>query len=129
MNRSNWFFSHNTHYLRNKRGWTQEQLEEKANVSVNEVSKVERGLVIPRLNILDSFADAFEIPASLLLDPHLDRRAEVPCAGRYTDMVTLEMDGMTAEEQAMVCQLVRVAAQHFHDIRRGSDDPDKLIIK
>ena len=129
MNRSNWFFSHNTRYLRQKKGLTQEQLAEKANVSVNEVSKVERGLVTPQLTVLDRFANAFGVQSALLLDPHLDKMAEVPCAGRFVDAVALEMDGLTAEEQELVYQLVRDTAQYFHDRRQELSDPDKLVIK
>ncbi|MCI8554051.1 MAG: helix-turn-helix transcriptional regulator [Clostridiales bacterium] len=129
MNRSDWFFRHNTHFLRKKKGLTQEKLAEMANVSVNEVSKVERGLVIPRLNVLDSFANAFGVSAGVLLDPHLDQRAEVPCTGGYIELVTLEMDGLPEEEQEMIYRLVRVAAQYVHDAGRDGKPPDKWIIK
>ena len=60
-NQSAWCFSHNVRYLREKKGLTQEELAADSGVSVNEISKVERRLVIPRLNMVDHIANAFRL--------------------------------------------------------------------
>ena len=77
-NQSAWCFSRNVRYLREKKGLTQEELAADSGVSVNEISKVERRLVIPRLNMVDHIANAFGLPAGRMLDPYLDRQAELP---------------------------------------------------
>lgn len=83
-NQSAWCFSHNVRYLREKKGLTQEELAADSGVSVNEISKVERRLVIPRLNMVDHIANAFGLPAGRMLDPYLDRQAEFPREGGHS---------------------------------------------
>ncbi|MCA3238371.1 MAG: helix-turn-helix domain-containing protein [Curvibacter sp.] len=53
--------------LRNSRGYTQEELAEKAGIHVNSVSLVERGLTPPTLDTICSIADALEIRVSDLV--------------------------------------------------------------
>lgn len=46
---------------REKKGWTQEQLSEKADIHVSYVGQIERGLRHPSLKVLFKIADALSI--------------------------------------------------------------------
>ena len=59
-------FAANVRRFRNDRGLTQEQLGEKAGISSTYVSKVERSVSFPTLDIIVKIAEALEIsPAEL----------------------------------------------------------------
>ena len=53
--------------LRVARGFTQEELAEKANLHVNSISFVERGLTPPALDTICSIADALGVAVSALI--------------------------------------------------------------
>lgn len=66
---------------RRRRGWTQEQLAEKADSHLSFIGQLERGIKKPSLVTLKKLADAFETKAGSLLDegspakaPSMDRR-------------------------------------------------------
>jgi transcriptional regulator with XRE-family HTH domain len=54
-------------YLRQNRGWSQEELAFNSNINSNYLSDLERGRRNPSLMILKRLADAFEIDISTLL--------------------------------------------------------------
>jgi transcriptional regulator with XRE-family HTH domain len=54
-------------YLRQNRGWSQEELAFNSNINSNYLSDLERGRRNPSLMILKRLADAFEIDMSTLL--------------------------------------------------------------
>lgn len=55
--------------LRNRRGWSQEELANRAGVDRGHVSEMEQGLHYTRLDRIEMLATAFEIPPHQLLDP------------------------------------------------------------
>ena len=64
--------------IRIERGFTQEVLAEKAQLHVNYVSMIERGLSPPALDTICSLADALSVPVSrLALD--MEDLAKKPC--------------------------------------------------
>ncbi len=47
--------------IREKKGWTQEELAEKADVHVSYIGQIERGLRYPSLKVLFKISDVFSI--------------------------------------------------------------------
>ena len=62
-------FGKNVSTLRNRRGWSQEELAEKADVSRNTISDIEKGDKFARPKTLVSLALAFETDVYELLKP------------------------------------------------------------
>lgn len=56
----------NIRKLREKKGWTQEELSEKADMHVSYIGQIERGLRYPSLKIIFKIADALEVRISEL---------------------------------------------------------------
>jgi transcriptional regulator with XRE-family HTH domain len=56
---------------RKERGLTQEALAERADLSSNSVSRIERGLLLPALPTLVAMCNALEIGADAVLAPYL----------------------------------------------------------
>lgn len=55
--------------LREERGWTQEELSERASMNASYLGFIERGDNIPTLLIIVQLAEAFEVdPGALLVD-------------------------------------------------------------
>ena len=54
--------------LREARGWSQEQLAAVAGLSEDDVSRLERGGLSPRLDTLEAIAVALGVPLMALLD-------------------------------------------------------------
>jgi len=64
--------------LRKQRGWSQERLAERAGISTQYVSNIERGKENPTLDLLLGLAEALRVSAAELFDfqtEGLDRRA------------------------------------------------------
>lgn len=60
--------------LRKARGWSQEELAERADLNRSYVGEIERGIAIPSLATLGKLAGSFELPASALL-AHCEQQA------------------------------------------------------
>jgi transcriptional regulator with XRE-family HTH domain len=60
-------FSANVRLLRDKRGWSQEDLAEKSGLHRTYISGIERGVRNPTLGIIDRLAKALGVPPSELL--------------------------------------------------------------
>lgn len=69
----------NLRNIREKRRLSQEDVEELTGVSVNEISKIERKLTKPRLDVLAALAKGLEVDIRQLLDPCLDPAAASFC--------------------------------------------------
>lgn len=52
---------------REKRGWTQEYLAEKADIHVSYIGQIERGLRYPSLKVLFKIANALEVKINILV--------------------------------------------------------------
>ena len=57
--------------IRKERGLTQEQLADKANITFNTVSRMERGLLIPALPTLVDICNALETSADTVLAAYI----------------------------------------------------------
>jgi transcriptional regulator with XRE-family HTH domain len=65
---------------RMKKGWSLEKLSEKSDVSVNTISKIERGKVNPRLTTLYKLANGLNLknPNELLIDATDELYGDMP---------------------------------------------------
>lgn len=126
-NQSAWCFSHNVRYLREKKGLTQEELAADSGVSVNEISKVERRLVIPCLNMVDHIANAFGLPAGRMLDPYLDRQAEFPREGAILRDMIAELEELPEREREYLCGQIRSALCFFREWSKRENADSKWI--
>lgn len=58
----------NVRRMRSARGWSQEQLAEKSELSQQFISRIEAGIQNPTLKSLGRLADALDVAAASLLD-------------------------------------------------------------
>ena len=103
---------HNLRYLRQQRKMTQEELAYCAKLSTNEIGKIERNLISPRLTILDKVATAFGMETARLIDRNLDPRADLPPAGENEREIAREIAGLTSAQKQVVMDLVKSLKRH-----------------
>lgn len=53
--------------LRESKGWTQEDLANEAGIGTATVSRLERGIIEPRVETLRALCDAFDVTADWLI--------------------------------------------------------------
>ena len=92
--------------IRESRGYTQEQLAEKLNLSVQHVSVIERGVKSPRLDTFVRIANILEINADYLL------RDVLHVSSQLTSNELYDMLGQVSEkEKRRILEVVRVLIQ------------------
>ena len=102
----NKLIGHRIKEIRENRGYTQEQLAEKLNLSVQHVSVIERGVKSPRLDTFVRIANILEINADYLLK-------DVLCvSSQLTSNELYDMLGQVPEkEKRRILEVVRVLIQ------------------
>ena len=94
---------HRIKEIRESRGYTQEQLAEKLNLSVQHVSVIERGVKSPRLDTFIRIANILEINADYLLKDVLRVSSQLMSNELY------KMLGQVSEkEKRRILEVVRV---------------------
>ena len=89
--------------IRESRGYTQEQVAEKLNLSVQHVSVIERGVKSPRLDTFVRIANILEINADYLL------RDVLRVSSQLTSNELYKMLGQVSEkEKRRILEVVRV---------------------
>lgn len=73
MNRLHRIFFINVVWILKARGWKQKDLAERAKMSNSFVSNIANGEANPSLRVMESIANALEVPLIDLLNPNLDR--------------------------------------------------------
>ena len=97
---------HRIKEIRESRGYTQEQLAEKLNLSVQHVSVIERGVKSPRLDTFVRIANILEINADYLL------RDVLHVSSQLTSNELYDMLGQVSEkEKRRILEVVRVLIQ------------------
>ena len=109
---SNKILCHNIRFLRTQRHMTQEELAYRAHLSTNEIGKIERNLISPRLVVVDRLAAAFEVEVSQLIDRHLDPRADFPSSGESAPEIAREIAELTPAQKHIVMDLVQSLRRH-----------------
>ena len=78
---------------RNKAGFTQEQLAEKADIGVMYLGEIERGVKMPSMKIFIKLIEALDISADYIL------RNELPSGKEYVlDEITEKLAGLTPKK-------------------------------
>lgn len=99
-------FKHNLKRLRIKSKLTQETLAEISGVSDREISKIERGLVCPNINIVQKLAGSFGLSASQILDVHLNTETFAYEPREILTRFSSELAYLTLSEQQYFLQII-----------------------
>ena len=102
----------NLRKFRNRREWSQMELAEKANISMNFLSEIERGLKWPYPENLQSLADSLDVEVYELFKP--EDKAE-PDLGKYmerfTNDVTIAVQESVNRSLQNVCKQYRSSSK------------------
>lgn len=88
---------------RENKGYTQEQLAERLNLSVQHVSVIERGVKSPKMETFVKLANELEINADYLLEESLSVSSKIASSELY-DM----MDGISEKEKKRILEVVKL---------------------
>ncbi len=102
----NKLIGHRIKEIRENRGYTQEQLAEKLNLSVQHVSVIERGVKSPRLDTFIRIANILEINADYLLKDVLRVSSQLMSNELY-DMLSQ----VSEKEKRRILEVVQVLIQ------------------
>lgn len=92
----------NTRTLMKRRGWTQEKLAAKANISQTHVGNVLRQAVDPTTAILGGLSRAFGLPSWLLLVPRLP--PEILDSGEVPALLQTYLDAASQPLSTLIAQ-------------------------
>jgi len=98
---------------RRRRGWTQEQLAEKADSHLSFIGQLERGIKKPSLVTLKKLADAFGVKAGALLDEGAPSKAP-SMDHRVGDLLR----GYSAPQQEFLFRIFRQLARQIKKFPR-----------
>lgn len=90
-------------WAREQKGYTQENLAEKLNLSVQHISVIERGVKAPRMDTFIRIANVLDVDADYLLSDLLQVSALIQSNELYK-----MMDGISKKEKDCILQVVRV---------------------
>jgi transcriptional regulator with XRE-family HTH domain len=99
--------------LRQQRGLTQEELCERAGISVDAVSRIEGGSRIPTLDTLERLAQAFAVSPATFLDGVAATRTAKPGRSASVRRIHSLLDGQPEEVQRLAEQLVTTLVRAF----------------
>ena len=86
---------------RNKAGFTQEQLAEKADIGVMYLGEIERGVKMPSMKIFIKLIEALDISADYIL------RNELPSGKEYVlDEITEKLAGLTTKQREVAVDIL-----------------------
>ncbi len=88
---------------REKKGYTQEVLAEKLDLSVQHISVIERGKKTPRLETFIHIANELEVDANYLLEGILDKSPQITSNKLYE-----KLEKVSDKEQNRILQVVDV---------------------
>ncbi len=86
---------------RTNRRFTQEQLAEKANITVVYLSELERGIKLPSLAVFVRIAEALQVSTDSLLRDYLDTGKTF-----IYDNLTKKLEGLTPKQRVAVADLI-----------------------
>ncbi len=87
--------------LREKRGFTQEELSNMLNIEWQHISRLENGKNLPSCNILLSIAEIFDIDIRTLIDyTHLDNQKDID------KMIENQLELATSEQKVLFYKII-----------------------
>lgn len=97
--------------LRRERGWTQADLAEAADVSLQFLAALEQGVKTPSLDTLDALAGAFSVPVSELFAAGEPAKAEGAARGEPSRAVLAAVKALPAEREDEIVELLHVVSR------------------
>lgn len=88
---------------REKKGYTQEQLAERLNLSVQHISVIERGVKAPKLETFVRIANELDVNADFLLSELLSVSAQLEASDLYDSM-----GDVSEKEKERILKVLRV---------------------
>lgn len=88
---------------RENKGYTQEQLAEKVNLSVQHISVIERGLKAPKLDTFIRIANVLGVNADFILSDSLNVSAKLMASDLYR-----RMEGISEKEKLRILKVVEL---------------------
>ena len=103
----------NLRKFRNRREWSQMELAEKANISMNFLSEIERGLKWPYPENLQNLADSLDIEVYELFRPETALEPEISkYMERFTKDVTIAVQESVKKSLQNVNKQYQTASKH-----------------
>lgn len=102
--------------LRKERGWTQEELCARANLSIDAVNRIELGRRSPNLDTVDRLVAAFGVSPTALFDPDVKVN---PTKAPHATRVEAMLADAPVEVQRAAVEIVRVLVRVGQSGARG----------
>ena len=103
--------SYNMKILRKMRGYSQEKLSEYSGVSEREISKIERRVVNPSLQMLDGIAKGLNVKPADLLTNRFDPRKVFLVENNVQKTLEEEIRRLSEREQELVLECIHCYKQ------------------
>lgn len=103
--------SYNMKILRKMRGYSQEKLSEYSGVSEREISKIERRVVNPSLQMLDGIAKGLNVKPADLLTNRFDPRKVFLVENNVQKTLEEEIKRLSEREQELVLECIHCYKQ------------------
>lgn len=94
--------------IRKERGLTQEQLADKAAITSNTVSRLERGLMVPALQTLIDICNALEVGADAILAAYVSADTPIRWAPLAEKLGALEPEKQDKIETILDCLIKNI---------------------
>lgn len=95
---------------RENKGYTQEQLAERLNLSVQHISVLERGVKAPKMETFVNIANELGVDANFLLGDLLDVSPQIMSNGLYN-----ELDDLSARDKKRILKVLSVLIETIID--------------
>lgn len=93
--------------VRLTRGLTQAQLAEKVNVSVETISRIERGVSLPSLKTIETIADSLNAPMKIFFDFE-DRPSKSKAFERELSKLTAFLRTLSIKDLSLIHEILTV---------------------
>lgn len=108
--------AHNLKTIREKRKLSQQAVADLCGLSVNEIGRIERRKIVPRLDVLEALGNGLAIPPKRLLDPYMDPASVcIPEESETLEQIRRSLTGLLSREQDHIFQLIALSLTHFRE--------------
>lgn len=105
---------------RERKGYTQEQLAERLDLSVQHISVIERGVKAPKLETFVKIANELDVNADFLLSDQLAVSAQLEASQLYDSM-----EAVSNKEKERILKVLRVLVDTAEDDRGAGSQPER----
>lgn len=107
-------FGHRIKYYRQQMNYTQEQLAEKAKITTNYLSAIERGIKVPRLETFVTIANSLDVSSDELLSDVLRRGGSVQCS-----FIEDQIGELSVRDQKRIRRILEVLIEEAREYDGG----------